>query len=422
MNDSSKYLTVTALTRYIKYKIDSDEHLRQVFLRGEISNFKSHTTGHLYFSLKDETSKINAIMFNTNAKKIEFKPADGMKVLIVGRISVYEATGNYQIYVDEMIQDGVGNLYLEFEKLKKKLAEEGLFDKSKKKSIPLFPEKIGIVTAPTGAAIKDILSTIKRRYPVCKTYLFPSLVQGEFAKDDIVKKIKLAQTYNLDVLIVGRGGGSIEDLWPFNEEVVARAIFDCKIPVISAVGHEVDFTIADFVADLRAPTPTGAAELAVPNIFDVIKQINNFKIRLNENINTKINYQKLKLDSIKSSFVIKNPMLMYENKKQKIDQLFENLNKNIFINVSKKRMELDNIKNHYILKNPIVLYEKKKDYLSNLIQKLELVNPLNILKKGYTLTYVEDKLIKNIKDVKIDDTIKIRLSDGFIISKVINKE
>lgn len=422
MNDSSKYLTVTALTRYIKYKIDSDEHLRQVFLRGEISNFKSHTTGHLYFSLKDETSKINAIMFNTNAKKIEFKPADGMKVLIVGRISVYEATGNYQIYVDEMIQDGVGNLYLEFEKLKKKLAEEGLFDKSRKKSIPLFPEKIGIVTAPTGAAIKDILSTIKRRYPVCKTYLFPSLVQGEFAKDDIVKKIKLAQTYDLDVLIVGRGGGSIEDLWPFNEEVVARAIFDCKIPVISAVGHEVDFTIADFVADLRAPTPTGAAELAVPNIFDVIKQINNFKIRLNENINTKINYQKLKLDSIKSSFVIKNPMLMYENKKQKIDQLFENLNKNIFINVSKKRMELDNIKNHYILKNPIVLYEKKKDYLSNLIQKLELVNPLNILKKGYTLTYVEDKLIKNIKDVKIDDTIKIRLSDGFIISKVINKE
>lgn len=422
MNDSSKYLTVTALTRYIKYKIDSDEHLRQVFLRGEISNFKSHTTGHLYFSLKDETSKINAIMFNTNAKKIEFKPADGMKVLIVGRISVYEATGNYQIYVDEMIQDGVGNLYLEFEKLKKKLAEEGLFDKSKKKSIPLFPEKIGIVTAPTGAAIKDILSTIKRRYPVCKTYLFPSLVQGEFAKDDIVKKIKLAQTYDLDVLIVGRGGGSIEDLWPFNEEVVARAIFDCKIPVISAVGHEVDFTIADFVADLRAPTPTGAAELAVPNIFDVIKQINNFKIRLNENINTKINYQKLKLDSIKSSFVIKNPMLMYENKKQKIDQLFENLNKNIFINVSKKRMELDNIKNHYILKNPIVLYEKKKDYLSNLIQKLELVNPLNILKKGYTLTYIEDKLIKNIKDVKIDDTIKIRLSDGFIISKVINKE
>lgn len=422
MNDSSKYLTVTALTRYIKYKIDSDEHLRQVFLRGEISNFKSHTTGHLYFSLKDETSKINAIMFNTNAKKIEFKPADGMKVLIVGRISVYEATGNYQIYVDEMIQDGVGNLYLEFEKLKKKLAEEGLFDKSKKKSIPLFPEKIGIVTAPTGAAIKDILSTIKRRYPVCKTYLFPSLVQGEFAKDDIVKKIKLAQTYDLDVLIVGRGGGSIEDLWPFNEEVVARAIFDCKIPVISAVGHEIDFTIADFVADLRAPTPTGAAELAVPNIFDVIKQINNFKIRLNENINTKINYQKLKLDSIKSSFVIKNPMLMYENKKQKIDQLFENLNKNIFINVSKKRMELDNIKNHYILKNPIVLYEKKKDYLSNLIQKLELVNPLNILKKGYTLTYVEDKLIKNIKDVKIDDTIKIRLSDGFIISKVINKE
>ena len=422
MNDSSKYLTVTALTRYIKFKIDNDEHLRQVFLKGEISNFKAHTTGHFYFSIKDETSKINAIMFNMNAKKIKFKPTDGMKILVIGRISVYEATGNYQIYVDEMIEDGIGNLYLEFEKLKKKLSEEGLFDKDKKKKLPSFPEKIGIVTASTGAAIKDILSTIKRRYPICKTYLFPSLVQGENAADDIVKKIHIAENYDIDILIVGRGGGSIEDLWPFNEEKVARAIYNCNIPTISAVGHEIDFTIADFVADLRAPTPTGAAEIAVPNITDVIKHINNLNIRTNENINTKINFQKLRLDAIKSSFVIKNPMLIYENKKQKLDLIFENLNKNIFINLSNKKLKLDSFKNNYIIKNPIVLYEKKKDNLYNLIQKLELVNPLSILKKGYTLVYKDDKLGKSVNDFEKDNIIKIKLYDGTLVSKVIDKE
>ncbi len=422
MNDVSKYLTVTALTRYIKYKIDNDENLRLVFLKGEISNFKEHTTGHLYFSVKDETSKINAIMFSSNAKKIGFKITDGMKVLIVGRISVYEATGNYQIYVDEMMEDGIGNLYLEFEKLKKKLSEEGLFDKEKKKPIPKFPEKIGIVTASTGAAIKDIISTIKRRYPICKTYLFPSLVQGENAADDIVNKISTAQLYDLDILIIGRGGGSIEDLWPFNEEKVARAIFSSKIPTISAVGHEIDFTIADFVADLRAPTPTGAAEMAVPNITDVVKHINNLNIRINESINTKINYQKLKVDSLRNSFILKNPMLIYENKKQKLDLLFENLNKNIFINLSNKRLLIDNFKNNYIIKNPNILYEKQKDKLLNIIQKLELVNPLSILKKGYTLTYKENKLIKSVKDINKDEIIKIKLHDGLITSKVIDKE
>lgn len=422
MNNSSKYLTVSALTRYIKFKIDNDEHLKNVFLRGEISNFKAHTAGHFYFSIKDETSKINAIMFNMNTKKVTFKPVDGMKVLIVGRISVYESTGNYQIYVDEMIEDGVGNLYLEFEKLKKKLASEGLFDQDKKKKLPLFPQKIGIVTAPTGAAIKDILSTIKRRYPICETYLFPSLVQGENAADDIVKNILNAENFNLDILIVGRGGGSIEDLWPFNEEKVARAIYECNIPVISAVGHEIDYTIADFVADLRAPTPTGAAEMAVPNILDVIKHINQYKIRINENINKKIGFKKLKLDTFRNSFVIKNPMLIYENKKQKLDLLFENLNKNIFINISSKRLELDNFKNNYIIKNPLKLYENKKVHLYNLIEKLELVSPLNILKRGYSLVYSEEKLIKTVNNIKKDDVIKVKLSDGVITSKVIDKE
>ncbi len=240
--EQEKYLTVGAITKYLKYKFDTDQNLKQVFLKGEISNFKAHTSGHFYFSIKDETSKINAIMFNRDASKIKFIPQDGMKVLLTGRITVYEATGGYQVYVSDMIEDGVGNLYVAYEKLKKKLALEGLFEESHKKKIPSVPNRIGIITASTGAAIRDILSTIQRRFPACETILFPSLVQGEYAAADIVKNIELAEQYDLDVLILGRGGGSIEDMWPFNEEIVARAIYHCSIPTISAVGHEIDYT------------------------------------------------------------------------------------------------------------------------------------------------------------------------------------
>ena len=421
MNDS-KYLSVTAINKYLKYKFDNDNNLINVYLKGEISNLKFHTTGHLYFSIKDENSKINAIMFSSSAKKLNFKPVDGSKVLIQGRISVYESSGSYQIYVNEMLEDGIGNLYIAFEKLKRKLASEGLFDEKIKKKIPKIPSRVGIVTAPTGAAIKDIISTIKRRYPICETILFPSLVQGEQAATDIVKNIKRAEDYNLDVLIVGRGGGSIEDLWPFNEEIVARAIYECNIPVISAVGHEIDFTIADFVADMRAPTPTGAAEMAVPNISDLINTLDNLKIRLNEAINSKINYQKLYLDSVKNSFVIKNPLIMYENKKQKLDSLLDNLS-NIFLNyITNNRHKLEILKNNYILNNPIVLYKDKKNNLSNLIEKLELVNPMGILKRGYSLTYQNDIIIKNIKDVNIEKELIIKLQDGKITTKVIKVE
>ena len=255
---NKEYLTVSQLTKYIKYKIDNDINLQEVYLKGEISNFKAHTRGHFYFTIKDEGSRINAVMFASNAFKVKFIPEDGMKILVTGKISVYEATGGYQIYVNEMMEDGVGNLYVAFEQLKKRLKEEGLFDERYKKQIPKIPERVGVITAPTGAAIRDIISTINRRFPLAEIILFPSLVQGDGAKEDIVRQIKRAENYNLDVLIVGRGGGSIEDLWAFNEEIVARAIFDCPIPVISAVGHEIDFTIADFVADLRAPTPTGS--------------------------------------------------------------------------------------------------------------------------------------------------------------------
>jgi len=417
---NNKYLSVSAINRYLKAKFDQDDNLRVVFLKGEISNIKYHTTGHIYFSIKDETSKINAIMFAGNAKKLLFRPVDGSKVLVTGRISVYEATGGYQIYVDEMLEDGIGNLYIAFEKLKQDLSKEGLFDQKYKKPIPKIPNRVGVVTASTGAAIKDILSTIKRRYPICEVILFPSLVQGDNAKEDIVKNIKFAENYNLDVLIVGRGGGSIEDLWPFNEEIVARAIFDCSIPVISAVGHEIDFTIADYVADMRAPTPTGAAEMAVPNISDLINNISNLKIRLNESINKKINYQKLYLDSIKNSYAIKNPLIMYEKKSQKLDILIDNLNKILLKKYDNAKHKFEILKNNYILNNPNLLYKDKMIKLDNLIEKLELINPLGVLKRGYSLTYIDNKVLKSIKDVKTNDNLIIKLHDGEINTTVID--
>lgn len=416
--NNDKYLSVTALTKYLKYKFDVDEHLKTVYLKGEISNFKSHTTGHLYFSIKDENSKINAIMFSANAKKIVFTPIDGMKVLVRGRITVYEATGNYQIYIDEMLEDGVGNLYIAFEQLKEKLSKEGLFDSRFKKKIPKIPSRVGVVTAQTGAAIKDILSTIKRRYPICEVILFPSLVQGEAAASDIVKNIKMAENYDLDVLIVGRGGGSIEDLWPFNEEIVARAIFESSIPIISAVGHEIDYTIADFVADLRAPTPTGAAELAVPNLVDLKKHIGQLKIRLNENVLKVINYQKLYLDSLKNSFVIKNPLIMYDNKKQKLDSIIEKLNNILRIKMDKNIDKLKFLKNSYILKNSDLLYKSKRDDLNNIIEKLELINPLKVLKRGYSVVYKDDFIINSVDNLNKSDKLKIKLSDGNVITKI----
>lgn len=397
--DANKYLTVSAITQYLKHKFDVDEHLRCVFIKGEISNFKFHTSGHLYFSIKDEKSKINAVMFSNNVKKINFKPADGIKVLIMGRISVYEATGNYQIYVEDMLEDGVGNLYVAYEKLKAELAKEGLFDEAHKLPIPKIPKNVGVVTAPTGAAIKDIISTIKRRFPVCQVYLFPSLVQGENAANDIVRNIKRAETYDLDVLIIGRGGGSIEDLWPFNEEIVARTIYDCQIPIISAVGHEIDYTIADFVADLRAPTPTGAAEMAVPNLYDVLKHLDQIKIRAKESVYKNLNYKILELDALKNSFVLKNPLILYENKKQKLDMLSEKINNTVKFKLQE---------------------QKQKFY--HILDKIEILNPINTLKRGYSIVYLNSSVISDIKKVSLNDTLTIKMANGKVIAKVTDFE
>lgn len=413
-----KYITVSQLTRYIKYKIDNDEHLNHVFLKGEISNFKAHTRGHLYFTIKDETSRINAVMFASSASKLKFMPEDGMKVMITGRISVYEATGGYQVYVEEMVEDGVGNLYVKYEQLKKKLAAEGLFDPNHKRKIPKIPRRIGIVTASTGAAIKDILSTLKRRWPIVETILFPSLVQGEAAAPEIVKQIKKAQDYELDVLIVGRGGGSIEDMWCFNDEEVARAIYDSEIPIISAVGHEIDYTIADFVADLRAPTPTGAAEMAVPNQQDFLNFLNQIEIRLNKSMNHHIQVYKDKLESIKNSYVLKNPIMIYEMKEQKFDTLYEKLHLVMNGVLYNYRNTYDNLitnLNREIEKN---IENNKNRYLNNL-NKLEILNPLLTIKRGYSIVKKDSQVIDSVKKIKKDDEIEVEMQDGSIVAKVI---
>ncbi len=409
-----RYITVTTLNKYLKNKFDTDPNIQTLGLKGEISNFKGHTRGHLYFTLKDEGSRINAVMFSTYASKLNFVPKDGMKVLVVGRVSVYEPTGGYQIYVNEMISDGVGNLYLKFEELKKKLSNEGLFNQEHKKPIPKFPKKIGIVTAPTGAAIRDILSTIKRRFPSTETILFPALVQGELAAPDIVKQIKRADEYNLDVLIVGRGGGSIEDLWAFNEEIVARAIYDAKTPIISAVGHEIDFTISDFVSDLRAPTPTGAAEMAVPNIIDVKNFINQLNIRLNKDISNIIEFNKKRLDNYKTNYVLTNPLATFEIKEQKLDTLIDNLNNKIKNILDNNKKRLDNIKKNYTINNPDTILNRYNNTYELLLNKLNLLNPLNILSKGYSVVKKDNNVIKDIKDINIKDKLNIKLYKGNI--------
>ena len=416
MND--KYITVTQLTRYIKYKIDNDVNLNEVFLKGEISNFKAHSRGHFYFTLKDETSRINAIMFASNTKKIKFMPEDGMKVLVTGKISVFEANGGYQIYVNDMLEDGVGNLYIAFEQLKKKLEQEGLFRKEYKKQIPKIPTRVGVVTAPTGAAIKDIISTIKRRWPLAEIILFPSLVQGENAKEDIVRQIEKAKDYNLDTLIVGRGGGSIEDLWPFNEEIVARSIFECNIPIISAVGHEIDFTIADFVADLRAPTPTGAAELAVPQKQDVENYLMQLKIRLNKQIQHKININKQKLEEVKSRYIFQNPIAIYQAKELQFDSIIERLKTSSKLLITNKEKKFLTVMKSYIIENPLKITEPKKNKYLQIISKLETLSPLLTIKRGYSMTKKDGKVITSTKELKIKDKLEITLTDGTINAEV----
>ena len=439
-----EYISISDINRIIKFTIDNNESLRSVYIKGEISNLKFHSRGHLYFSLKDENSKINAVMFNYN-RYLNFVPKDGDSVLVHGKVSVYEATGSYQIYVDDMLQDGLGNLYQLFEELKKKLSSEGLFNTEHKKKINRLPRKIGVITAPTGAAVRDVISTINKRYPLVEIYVFPTLVQGEDASKNIVRMIELANTYPLDTIILGRGGGSIEDLWAFNEEIVARAIYKSKIPIISGVGHEIDYTISDFVADLRAPTPTGAAILATSDKEDILKYLKTTKERVNNAIlNRLYSYNEL-IKKYKSNYILNNPMRLYDIKEQKLDILYDRINTNIRIKLDNSCKIIDKYKSNYILNNPRVLYENKFDKLSSLSTdinssikriienngkrldtlkiKLELLNPKNVLDKGYSILYKDGKIVKNTKDIVLDDNLNVIISDGNIdvIVKGVNK-
>ena len=437
---NNEYLTISDINKIIKYTIEGNEELRSVYLKGEISNYKPHSRGHAYFSLKDETSKINAVMFNYE-RYLTFEPKDGDSVLVHGRISVYEASGSYQIYVDSMEMDGIGNLYVLFEKLKKKLEAEGLFAKEHKRKIKRVPRKIGVITAPTVAAVRDIISTINRRFPMTEIYLFPTLVQGSDAAPNIVKMIELANTFeDIDTIILGRGGGSIEDLWAFNEEIVARAIYNSRIPIISGVGHEIDFTISDFVADLRAPTPTGAALMATPDVEEVRRYFRTAFERANNSIENIIFSCTQLLNKYKTNYIINNPIKLYEMQEQRIDTIYDRLN--IYINnyLDSYKKLIDKYKTNYILNNPNVLYEQKvqnislykdklnkkiidiinnnKNQIDTLKLKVELLNPDNILDKGYSIVYKEGKIIKDVNDLKEKDTITTRFKHGTITSEV----
>lgn len=413
-----EYITVSKVTDYIGELIGSDSNLKHVFIKGELSNVKLYRSGHLYFTLKDEESQIRGVMFGARYK-LKFKPKDGMKVLIEGKIEVYKNYGTYQLYVSEISKDGIGDLHRKFEELKEKLNKEGLFDDSHKKKIPNFPKRIGVVTAANGAAIRDIITTIKRRWPLCEVLLFPSLVQGDKAAENIVYQIKRSEKFNLDTLIVGRGGGSIEDLWSFNEEIVARAIYDCNTPVISAVGHEIDFTIADFVADFRAATPTAAAEIAVPPYEEIKNGINQLSLRANLAINKTLDENKSKLDNIVSKQLFTAPCELYAPKEMMLDNVVRRLQHSSESLIMRNKNKLDLLKNSNVLKNPEnIIKNQKENYLLQL-SKLEILNPLNTLKRGYTLAKIEGKVVSSAKQLKSGDNLEVEFEDGNVNTKVI---
>ena len=390
-------ISVTQLNKYIKQKIDGDEVLNNVLVKGEISNYKHHYTGHLYFTLKDENSLIKCIMFKSYAENLKFEPKDGMKVTLFGSVSVFERDGVYQIYAKAMQEDGLGSLYKAYEELKARLEKEGLFEQSHKKKIPLMPKCIGVLTSNTGAVIRDIINVSTRRNPNVYIKLFPVPVQGAGAAEKIADAIKTMNKEKLaDVIIVARGGGSLEDLWPFNEEIVARAIYDSDLPIISAVGHETDFTIADFVADLRAPTPSAAAELAVPNIADVTLKLEQYNNRFKLALKKKVEFMRLRYEKCMNSRVFKEPL-------QKVNEKY------ILIDMKIKSMQ-SSITN---------IYNKKKTDMVKHISKLDALSPLKTLSRGYSIIQIDGKVIKSVNELKKDDELDLRLVDGEAKAKVI---
>ena len=383
-------VTVSTLNQYIKNKIAEDEYLNNILVKGEISNFKNHYTGHMYFTLKDENSLIKCIMFKSYAQKLNFLPKDGMKVFLFGGVSVFERDGVYQIYVKAMEEDGIGDLYAKYQEMKNRLEEQGLFDEEHKMPIPMMPKVIGVLTSQTGSVIRDIINVSTRRNPNVVIRLLPVPVQGEGAAEKIAEGIEIMNRKKLaDVLILARGGGSLEDLWPFNEETVAQSIYHSEIPIISAVGHETDFTIADFVADLRAPTPSAAAELAVPDRYEVKQKIITYQNRLRMSLIKKVQIMKLRYEKSMSSFVFKEPTRRIQENYIRIDNLVKHLENSMQVR-----------------------QEKEKTKYTKLVAKLDAYSPLKTLARGYSITQKEGKVIKTKVELEPGDIVDIRFVDG----------
>ena len=390
-------VTVTQLNKYLKDRFDEDENLNAILVKGEISNFKNHYTGHLYFTLKDENSLIKCIMFKSYTPHLNFVPKDGMSVIVLGTVSVFERDGVYQIYCKAMQQEGIGDLYKEYEKLKAKLSEEGLFDESHKKKIPLYSKRIGVLTSETGSVIRDIINVSTRRNPNVYIKLLPVPVQGEGAGKKIADAINLMNERNLaDIIIVARGGGSLEDLWPFNEEIVARAIYNSELPVISAVGHETDFSISDFVADLRAPTPSAAAELAVPDIDELKIKLNSYNNRYKVALKKQLEYKRLKYEKCMTRRVFKEPL-------QRINESY------LHVDTQEK-----NIENKFKLK----IMQKRSEF-QNVVEKIDALSPLKTLSRGYSIMEKNGKIVKSKKELNIGDEVNIKLYEGTTKAKII---
>ena len=439
---SEEYVTVSALTKYIKYKFDKDPHLGRVYLTGEISNFRLRPT-HQYFSLKDENAIISATMFQSAFKKIQFRPEEGMKVLVIGKVSVFEKSGQYQINIEHMEPDGVGALYLAYEQLKKKLEAEGLFSLPKK-PIPQFPKKIAILTSESGAVIQDIQTTVARRFPIVQLVLYPTVVQGVHAVNSILKNLDLVEQEDYDVVIIGRGGGSIEDLWAFNEEPVVRRVAELSIPVISSVGHETDTTLIDFVSDMRAATPTAAAEIATPVLMEIHQQLRNLQTRLEQALTRQLQIKRERMQALANASIFQNPERIYQVYQQRVDQLEMRLQQMMQQSVQQKRQQLLKNQHRLELGSPsrrvqtekqalqylakrleqaqIQLMKDKKQQFQRAIQQLDLLSPLKIMNRGYGILQQEETIIKSVDQLEVEQELTIQLVDGTVRSKVTSVE
>lgn len=439
---SEEYVTVSALTKYIKYKFDKDPHLGRVYLTGEISNFRLRPT-HQYFSLKDENAIISATMFQSAFKKIQFRPEEGMKVLVIGKVSVFEKSGQYQINIEHMEPDGVGALYLAYEQLKKKLEAEGLFSLPKK-PIPQFPKKIAILTSESGAVIQDIQTTVARRFPIVQLVLYPTVVQGVHAVNSILKNLDLVEQDDYDVVIIGRGGGSIEDLWAFNEEPVVRRVAELSIPVISSVGHETDTTLIDFVSDMRAATPTAAAEIATPVLMEIHQQLRNLQTRLEQALSRQLQIKRERMQALVNASIFQNPERIYQVYQQRVDQLEMRLQQIMQQSVQHKRQQLVKNQHRLELGSPSrrvqtekqalkylakrleqaqgQLMKDKKQQFQRAIQQLDLLSPLKIMNRGYGILQQEETIIKSVDQLEVNQELTIQLVDGTVRSKVTSVE